>query len=535
MITITRQFAFQLRNLLRRTGLQSRSARLSAPVLFLASSEGLHIRAVNKSIALEYHQPGPLPPAQCALPVEALVACEAKRNTPVTIEPADAGRVSLRWEDRGMPMAQNFDDCREQILECWPKLPKKFSTNDRTLLTALQAAATVVDQVPTPRLAIHTVQLQGKTGKVAATDCRQALVIRGNFKFPWDDDVLLIPTDAFAFPEFPRDAPVEIGATDTHVFVRIRPWTLYLARVTDRRYPDVEGACPVRAGVRTRVQISPADRDFLASALRRLPAREEPDSPVTLDCNGHFAIRAKELCETSLTELVLSRSTVTGEPMRFNVNRKYLERAIDLGFSELQIVDPHAPCIFEDGHRTYFWMTLGADGALGPSKNCICWDSATTSAADHQNIDNSPHQVPSPPDERLPRMTRTSSASDTSGTSGKNGSKRHAGEHGENSSSNSDPDVTTNGALPAAIASPGTSATSSTSPNGNTATAEQSQGGPPEAGNVDPIAAAETLHDDLRTALASTSRLLQVLRRNRKQHKLVQSTLESLRQLQTVS
>ena len=51
---------------------------------------------------------------------------------------------------------------------------------------------------------------------------------------------------------------------------------------------------------------------------------------------------------------------------------------------------------------------------------------------------------------------------------------------------------------------------------------------------VDPVTAAETLQVDLRTALASTSRLLQALRRNRKQARLVETTLASLRQLQSV-
>ena len=106
MITITRPFALQLRNLLRRMGLQGRSACNTVPVLFLASEEGLHIRALNSTTALEYHQPGPLPPAQFALPIATLAACEGKRNTPVTIEPTPAGQVVLRWEERGLPVVR---------------------------------------------------------------------------------------------------------------------------------------------------------------------------------------------------------------------------------------------------------------------------------------------------------------------------------------------------------------------------------------------------------------------------------------------
>ncbi len=514
MITITRHLAHQLRNLLRRMGLQSRSARLSAPVLFLASDEGLHVRAVNGSCALEYHQLGPLPPAQFALPVEALAACEGNRDTPVTIEAAAEGRLSLTWEDRGMPVVKLYDDCRDKILESWPRLPKKFSTNDQTLVTALKSAATIVDPIPTVHYALNAVQLQGKTGKVVAADTCHALVIRGDFKFPWDDEVLMIPTDAFRFPEFPPDIPVEIGATETHVFVRIHPWTMYLARVKDRKYPDVEGACPLRAGVRTRVQIPADDREFLARSLRRLPAGKECDSPVTVDCNGHFAIRAQVAGETPLTELVLSRSQVAGEPVRFNTNRTFLEQAVGLGFGELQIVDANSPCIFEDERRTYFWMVLGAEDALGPSNDCVRIESVATAATDPRETSNSPQHVPNAPDERSPRMARLSS---------RNGND-HDENHGQNGAANGhQPNGVSNGQVQGSSAQ-----------NGAATATDQPEGATQESTTSDPITAAEALQADLRTALASTGRLLAALRRNRKQARLVESTLQSLRQLQGV-
>lgn len=138
MITITRHFIWQLRNLLRRIGLQGRSNSRSVPVLFLASEEGFHVRAVNRTTALEYHQPAPLPPAQFALPIEALVACEGKRETPVTIETTTDGRISVRWEDRGLPQVRLYDDCRAEILDGWPHRPERFSSNDPCLVSALQ-------------------------------------------------------------------------------------------------------------------------------------------------------------------------------------------------------------------------------------------------------------------------------------------------------------------------------------------------------------------------------------------------------------
>ncbi|MBI3866052.1 MAG: hypothetical protein HY290_29595 [Planctomycetia bacterium] len=526
MITITRQFALRIRNLLRRIGLQGRSTYNSVPVLFLASNEGFHVRAVNNLTALEYHQPGPLPPAQFALPVEALAACEGKRETPVTIESAPEGKISVSWEDRGLPQVRLYDDCRDQVLDGWPKRPERFSTNDFRLVEALQQTAGIVDRSPNYRAALDTVQLQG-TGKVVATDSRQALVIRGEFKFPWNDDVLVLPTDVFGFADFPRDVPVEIGATETHVCVNVRPWTLYLSRVNDRKYPKVEEACPPRASVKTRVQIPAEDREFLSQSLRHLPGREVPDSAVTVDCNGHLAIRAQVAGESPVTELVLSRSQVSGDPVQFNTNRRFLEQAIQFGFSELQIVDANAPCLCEDERRSYFWMGLGAEDAIRPSKKCVRIDSAAASASQdplNRKISRQPSQSPTPT-ERSPTMRRASSA---------NGQSDHATNASDPAHDGQQFPATAGASRPEATATSNGHAAGNGSASGATTESAESNGTVQDPAALDPITAAEALQGDLRTALASTSRLLQALRRNRKQARLVENTIASLRQLQGV-
>ena len=382
-------------------------------------------------------------------------------------------------------------------------------------MAALQAAAEVVDRIPSPRFALHAAQLQGKSGKVLATDTRQALVLRGEFQFPWEDDLLVVPTDVFGFGDFPIDVPVEVGATDTHVFVRIRPWTLYLERVKERQFPLVERACPQRADVKTRVQIPAEDREFLINSLRRLPANDKADSPVTIDCNGHMAIRARLADKTRLTELILSRSQVTGEPIRFNANRRYLEHAVALGFSELQIAGANLPCVFEDERRTYFWMGLGSADALRPSKNCLRIESASSpGTADSPQNTTTPHPVPTTQKERLPAMTRIVRT---------DGHQNHAENSERPGIAKGETNGTTNGVSQTTSIPPGTAAS-----------AGQNEGSAQETAPVDPITAAETLQVDLRTALVSTSRLLHTLRKNRKQARLVESTLQSLRQLQGV-
>lgn len=512
MITITRQFALQLRNLLRRMGLQGRSSSHRVSVLYLASAEGLHVRAVNRTTALEYHQPGTFPPEQFALPIEALVACEGKRATPVTLERDPEGLISVQWEDRAVPQVRQYADCQDQIADSWPKRPERFGPNDTRLLEALTVAASVADKLVHARSAFEAVQLQGKTGHVVATDTHQALVIRGGFQFPWEDDVLVLPAQVFGFPDFPQDVPVEIGATDTHVFLRVRPWTMYLPRITGRKFPNVEQVCPPASAAKTHVQITGEDCEFLIRSLNGLPGREDDDSPVTVDCNGHIAIRAQGTGKTPLTELVLSRSRVTGEPVRFNTNRRYLHSALSLGFQDLHIVDPDTPLMFANEQRTYFWAGLGAEDALKPSRKCIRIDSASGMRVSLPQV-NSPVETSNAHEERHESMKRTTTH---------NGQDHHD-DHAESK-----------GSVNGTAGTPANGQHESASTNGASRSAGPQDGTNQESAVLDPIAAAEALHSDLRTALASTSRLLQALRRNRKQARLVESTLQSLRQLQGV-
>jgi hypothetical protein len=474
-------------------------------MLFRAGPDGLRIQAVNHVIGVEYFQAGEFPAEQFALPIAPLAACESKRDDPVTLTQVDEGRkVTLRWDDHNVPQTQTHAESSADVLEVWPQLPEAWGTTDRRFIDALHSAGRVAAP-ESQRFATDAILLRGKGGKIMATDCRQALVCRVGFTFPWEDDVLMPGSDLFAFPEFPADASVEIGATVSHVCVRIGPWTLFLARVTDRRFPDVEGACPLQTAVRTTVLLSPDDRKFLADSLPRLPAQRELDSPVTVDCNGHVALRARGTDDPQVTELTLSRSQVAGEPVRLSINRKYLAQALDLGFSQLQVVDANSPLICADEERTYFWMSLGADDALGPTDNCVRFDSQNDLSAPvvtqtNTTVLSSNH--------RSPQMRRVSHGQP-------NG-------HSEQES--------TNGTAPGAESTNG-------STNGSHTSAENDHDHGSEtvpAESNDPLAAAETLQGSLREALVNTNRLLQILRRNRKQARLVESTLASLRQLQSV-
>src|SRR5262249_59943268 len=136
-------------------------------------------------------------------------------------------------------------------------------------------------------------------------------------------------------------------------------------------FPPAEQVIPARTAGATTGRLAAEDAAFLAQALPRLPGGRDADQAVTVDLNGHVAVRAREEGQGQVTEVRLSHSEVAGPPVRFATNRGYLARALRLGLAELVVLKPDTPVFCRDATRTYLWMPLGKDGALPPSDGAV--------------------------------------------------------------------------------------------------------------------------------------------------------------------
>jgi hypothetical protein len=479
VITLPRALARQFKAVLRKAQPPG-AGRGSRPlVLMQAGPDGLRLRAQHAEVALEYHQPGPRPEERLCLPGEALDDVEGRTGA-VALEPTGPEAVQARWDDRGVPQVRSYASAEADKLAAFPAPPAAFADPGPGLLHALEDAVGVAAR-ESPRYAITRLQLRGAAGKVVATDGHQLLVQEG-FAFPWTPDVLVPALSVFGCRDLPPDAPVTVGRTDKHVGVRVGPWTFLLAIDADGRFPAAEQAIPGRTAGATTAQLATEDAAFLAQALPRLPGGKDEDAPVTLDLNGHVAVRARAGGAGPVTELVLARSAVAGPPVRFATNRGYLARALRLGFAELLVVKPDVPVLCRDGRRTYLWMPLGKEGALPPGDDVV-------------RITAGGEASPPPMTERSePAMTKPPP----------NG---HA--------NNPPPSGHDRNPPPAPAATP--------------AAEERPTNGTGVGGLIEE---ARALQEALRDAHGRAGRLLAALRRQRKQSRLMASTLASLRQLQ---
>jgi hypothetical protein len=62
---------------------------------------------------------------------------------------------------------------------------------------------------------------------------------------------------------------------------------------------------------------------------------------------------------------------MAGTPMLLSMDRRYLLRAVKLGFTEMHVVNAANPVTFRDQHRTYVVMPLEAGGTIAASQDML--------------------------------------------------------------------------------------------------------------------------------------------------------------------
>lgn len=356
MLTLTRSLARQLRAVFRRAGIGKSPGGYGHRVLFSAGQDGVHIRGMCYQAAVEYRLTEAAEPAEAFLPLDFLSACEARSADPVTLDTSAPGKVTASWTDKRVPMVVEYLPDAPAEPPDFPTPPAESSVNEPCLWTALREAADTSESGRI-RFALDCLQLRGQQGQIIATDSRQVLVQSG-FHFPWTEDVLVPASAVFACRDLPADQPVGIGKTGDWLTFTIGPWSISLRLETDARFPDVIHHVGDPQFATARLRLTDGDAEFLTQTLPRLPTDDEHNNPVTVDLNGQVAIRARGDGQPRATELVLSNSRLEGEAIVFNTNRRYLDRAAQLGFRNVHLFGNNVPALCDDGGRQYVWALL---------------------------------------------------------------------------------------------------------------------------------------------------------------------------------
>ena len=285
--------------------------------------------------------------------------------------------------------------------------------------------------------------------------------------------------------------------------IRIGPWLYQVKLGKELRFPNVAHHLQSPTSAVARLQIAPADAQFLDQSLPGLPGNDDTYRAITLDMNGQIAIRARGEDQPQPTELLLGQSERIGDPLRISTDRRYLTRALRLGFRELLFYAANAPIQCTDETRHYLWAVLEPDSAIKPSAKAI--------------------RVASPASE--PSTTTVTCTNDRRRQGRRQGAVTAPGgtdnEHSQTDhESCKEPPMSENN-----------------TDRKTTTAAEQSARGkdreqPEAATNGDLASLVESARTALREADSKLRALSTALKQHQRQFKLVRSTLSSLQQLQ---
>lgn len=472
MIAISRKQVRALRTFFRRCG-DSSSVR-SAVVLFDSGPDGLRVQCRAGAWAVEQKFDGQYEPAIIGIPLAALADFEGSSRDNVNVEADGDKSVLVQWTDAGVPQQRKYkaaDIAKTPPLEAPTDLSPVGDIPVFEELTEL-CRSTAKDA---SRYVLNCIQLRGQSGEAVATDGMQLLKSNGFF-FPWNDDVLIPRTKLFEWKELVGTEPVRVARTDDHVVLCKGNWTIWTPIEKNGRFPDVDVVIKAAGIAKTSIELADADANFLAQTIPSLPGANTEDSPVTVHCNGHFAIRAKDDVSSAVTELSLDGSTVAGDEILVVTNRRFLARAASLGMKKIHFRDAKAPALCTADRRVFIWQPLPGEG-LKPDANATVIHSGA-----QVRVASAPQPVERKSEAMTPMMKPQKQAAVLA----------------------PEPEVTPE---PVAMA--------------------------PET-PVDPIEEVEAIKGVLRGVLIRTSRLAGSLRRQQKAAKIVKSTLLSLRQLSDV-
>jgi hypothetical protein len=322
-----------------------RTPKSAVPVRVHAHDGKLRFCTTLPDVTLTLTRPCDESEVDWLLPPAFLELIDPVRDETLTVEPQGKFRVLVR----GLPHGeQSLDLLKPKNTPLFSE-PERWSEADSSLLTVLHEAGRT-STPETVRYAVNRIQLQGSSGRVVATDTKQALIWNG-VRLPFAETVLVPAVPIFGASELKRES-VRIGRTSSHVVVSLGPWTVFLNIDSVGKFPEVTNVIP-RCQSPTTIAISEADARFIQANIDSWP-QGEADAGITLDTTGEQCVlRCSGEQDVRPMEVRLTSSIVTGPGITVVFDRQYLVRGLKLGFRTLLLADANKPILMTDRHRTY--------------------------------------------------------------------------------------------------------------------------------------------------------------------------------------
>jgi hypothetical protein len=361
MLTLPRVSTRVFRALLRKC-VPSRSRGPVPAVLLLAQGDVLSLVAATEDVTLRYTMPNTGGEGSFLLPMTVLEEVEGTADA-VEFIPKSKGKAIARWSDCGVPKEIAIDLLPAKQAPDLPALPDVWSEATSALLVALYEAGRTAGR-ESGRYSTQRIQIRGAKGQILSTDCNQAL-IHGGFAFSFPETLYIPAVPVFAAKEL-AGLPVRIGRTETHLVIEVGSWTIWLAIDRLARFPEIEAAVSKAKGA-TTLTLSETDAAFLLDLLPQFPGHDQESAPITLDFDGQqIAVRGRGSRGDKPGEVFLTGSTASGLPIRLAFDRRFLMRALSLGFRRLRLAGNANAFVAVADDRLFLAAVLDPSLCVGP-------------------------------------------------------------------------------------------------------------------------------------------------------------------------
>ena len=360
MIELTRTLLRQFRAVVRKSVLAAETHRPPPVIVCRAGRQGLTLSCKYGKMGLRHHTPGSFPADSVALPFSELTKLQ-NAGTVIALEQTASFKAKANWQANDGPEFLEFDTAEPSSLPAAPEPVRNATHLEAGFLQALDDAARTASR-DKGRYACNLILLRGEDGAVIGTDGRHLLVQKG-FALPWKEEQFLPALPVYGGRELPRDQIIKLGLTSERITMEVGPWLFAFKVEKDIRFPNVDQVIPRTRAALTHLYLDARDIEELIQQLSKLPGDDDSHQPVTLDMSNAIVLRCR--CEKEeVVEVPLVHARREGPLLQLVTDRRYLLRALKLGFTEVVIAGADHPLLCKDARRTYLWMPLPESDAV---------------------------------------------------------------------------------------------------------------------------------------------------------------------------
>jgi hypothetical protein len=251
---------------------------------------------------------------------------------------------------------------REKKVNTLPTPAKETATNSKHILEVLHLTSRCADPANL-KTALNGICLRGATEQILGTNGIQLLVNEG-FAFPWKEDVITPVSKIFGSKELNGidTDEVLIGQINEMVYYAVGEVEIWLRAITGGTFPKVSDL--LKPGPTSfYLDVHPTDAAFVLEQIGKLPGSKDYESPIWISLGDKIQVRAYDHALQTGTALELSHSSWTEKDVKMSCNRLFLKNALQFGCLRIGIApNDTAPAICTGTDRTFVFMPLNNKG-----------------------------------------------------------------------------------------------------------------------------------------------------------------------------